>query len=78
MTDMIDRLIEKLESIARKLEAGREVMTILHEQNSELRTLVLALQDRITVLEQFRMMHLTRIEMLEARAEYDRGVGRSP
>jgi ActR/RegA family two-component response regulator len=86
MADMIDRLMEKLESVGGKLEDGLEVMTTLRQQNQELRTLVLALQERLTTIEGVHGGRLLNLEHWKADvdafesaiANRDRGIGRSP
>jgi hypothetical protein len=82
-----------LEKIAASLEKSLDQMTTISTQNAELRTLVLALQERLAhveashgerlgVVERWKNARFVMIESrliaLEARIPQDRGIGRSP
>jgi hypothetical protein len=67
-----------LSEIIERVTLLGQLQVQIHEDLLALTEAVVILNDRLTNLEQFRMMHLTRIEMLEARAAHDRGIGRSP
>jgi hypothetical protein len=86
MADMIEQLMAQLQSIAGKLEAGHEVMTTLRQQNEDLRTLVIALQERLATIEGVHGGRLLNLEHWKADVDAfesaiknrDRGIGRSP
>jgi hypothetical protein len=64
-----------LEKIAANLEKSLDRMATISTQNAELRTLVLALQERLAHVE---ASHGERIAAVEGRIPVDRGIGRSP